>query len=764
MNLNKLFPRLTIRAKLAIAFALLAVVPLAAVVAVTTGVTTGHLHAGARAALRHEVERSRAQMERSLAQLESDVAYLAYAVLGPLLDGAPAADWRSAARLASSFLAAERTLFRVQLVDADGRVLLARRAPDGGAASAEQPEAEAVYYAWRAQSAERGRHLLLPVELRGGGVESDGARPIPAVAVLIPLRTREGELRGVVVGEARAAELFAHLDLASPTLPGVTGLVDATGLYLYHSARKRDWSSLLASNTEVSLRRDFPAAVVAQVLSGRAGTSRTSDARLVSFVPLSLPGSAIGPLTLYRAVPLAAVAAPARRYLESTALMSLPLMVLVLGLAVVAGHQFTQPIYQLRQAARRLARGGAPPALDVATNDELEDLAADFTAMATSLVSHRRRLEELLAERSRALQHKHAELADILAHSADAIVGLGLDRRVRVWNGGAERLFGYRADEATGRDIQELLGPRTAGAEREAAFLERELAERGEVVNYQTSRLARDGRLLPVSLTQTLIRGGDGRPVGYSLILRDTGAQARLEAQMRRSERLAAVSVMAAGLAHELNNPLAVISNRLECMERDARERCGDCFLERDLDVLREHTARLGALTADLLRFAGDGAGEPGPVDVAEVATRVVGLLERTFAARHIRLEFCATRGLAPVFASGGGLETVCMNLLLNAAEATPAGGCVTIEVRPSAQGDSVELRVADSGPGVAPELRERVFEAFFTTKGGRGGTGLGLAVCRSVIERCGGRIWVEGGAGEGARFVVSLPFTWLEG
>jgi signal transduction histidine kinase len=100
----------------------------------------------------------------------------------------------------------------------------------------------------------------------------------------------------------------------------------------------------------------------------------------------------------------------------------------------------------------------------------------------------------------------------------------------------------------------------------------------------------------------------------------------------------------------------------------------------------------------------------------------------------------------------------VCLNLLLNAADATPPGGTVVLETRTAAEGTRVEFEVRDTGPGVPPDLRERIFEPFFTTKGPRGGTGLGLAVCRSVVERHGGRIWLEGDEGEGSRFVVTLP------
>ena len=227
---------------------------------------------------------------------------------------------------------------------------------------------------------------------------------------------------------------------------------------------------------------------------------------------------------------------------------------------------------------------------------------------------------------------------------------------------------------------------------------------------------------------------------------------------MRQSERLAAVSVLAAGVAHELGNPLAVITNRVECMEEEIRARSEGAFLAEDLAVLREHADRLDGVIRDLLRFGQEEPGEPEPVALEEVAARTIHLLERTYLARDIRLETCFEPNLPSVSGSPDAISTVCMNLLLNAIDATPLGGKVVVETRACIGGEGVELEVRDTGSGVPVELRHRIFEPFFTTKGSGRGTGLGLAVCRTLVERHGGRIWVESDEDWGSRFVVCLP------
>ncbi|MFQ5889383.1 MAG: ATP-binding protein [Gemmatimonadota bacterium] len=758
MNLNKLFPRLSIRAKLAIAFASLSLVPLAVTGVLGTRVTLRNIRAQAKATLEHDLEMAEQQTERSLEEVERSVTYLALHVLGPLLAPSEEVDWEAAASTVSSFLTYTPALFRVKVVDANGRLLFVGRAGGYEPPGPEGYEAGGMYYALRARGLRQGERLMLPVELRGDGSAGEGVATIPAVAILLPVMDADGTLRGAVIGEAYASVLFARLELGSPHLKGVTGLVDSDGLFLYHSERKRDWASLLASRSEVDLGSDFPAEVTRTILSGSSGTVLASDQGIVSFLPLQLSELGMRPLILYRVVPLSALEAPARRFLHWVAVGALVVLVLVLGLAVLAAHQLTRPIYQLSQGARRLARGLSQPPLQIATNDELEDLAADFSAMARALAEQRQKLEELVAERTLALREAHAELSGILEHSADAIVGLDLEGRIRVWNRGAEDLFGYAASEAVGVNVDALLLPGGEDWKSEAAFIRREAAEQGAVVNFHTKRVARDGQPFPVSLTQTVIRDDEGCPLGFSLIIRDTRLQAKLEEQMRHSERLAAVSVMTAGVAHELGNPLAVIGNRIECMEREIRERGEGSFLEDDLAVLREHTDRLDGVIRDLLSFAHEDHEEPVRVALGEVVERVTSLLKRTYMAREVELETRLDDQLPLLMGNLKAIETVCMNLLLNALDATPPGGTVTVEARRSREGDTVELEVRDTGHGVPAELRNRIFEPFFTTKRSGHGTGLGLSVCRSIVERHRGRIWVESREGHGSRFVVSLP------
>ena len=764
MNFNKLFPRLSIRMKLGVAFVLLAISPLLLVSAFATRITVRHLRALATANLEHDLEIAERQTGRSLRMLDQDVRYLTRSVDARVIQESSPASWEALDRTLAEYLEFNPVLFQLKVADARGRLLFSARRGEPRSNAALEDEMSGVYYALRARSLRSDQSSFLPVELRGPGTVEGQVSTVPAIAMVLPVRDSTGELQGVVVGEAFASLLFADLDNGSSGKEGVTGLVGADGLFLYHSAYKRDWASLLASRSEVDLESVVPASAASVMLSGQQGTVEAAGDRILSFVPIRLNDAGGPPLIMYRELPLSVLDAPVRRFLRWEALGGLAVLATVLGLAALATHQITQPILQLRLGVRRLAAGLSDEPLHIQTNDELEDLAEDFSTMAATLARHRNELEELVRERTAKLREADAELEGILDHSADAIVGLGLDNRVRLWNRGAEHLFGYAPSEATGRDVCELIVPDSAKHRGESVFIEGELADRGAVVNLRTTRHAMNGELIPVSLTQTVIHNEQDRPFGQSLIIRDTRLQNQLEEQLRRSDRLATVSVMAAGLAHELNNPLAVIANRIECMEQDVAERCNDCFLDKDLAVLREHTARLLGVTRELLAFGQEESDELGAVSLNDVVNRVAVLLQNTYSVGSARLETRLASSLPNLHGSEQALETVCMNLLMNAIDATESDGLVTIETQAGAGGDTVQLDVRDTGPGVPPDLSERIFEPFFTTKRDGHGTGLGLALCRRIVERHGGRIWVESGSGGGSLFRVSLPIQATEG
>jgi len=235
------------------------------------------------------------------------------------------------------------------------------------------------------------------------------------------------------------------------------------------------------------------------------------------------------------------------------------------------------------------------------------------------------------------------------------------------------------------------------------------------------------------------------------------GEKRELARRAQMTEKLAAVGTMTAGLSHEIRNPLNAAALQLSVLERRLRrlpEGQQGPLLE-PLLLVRDEIRRLDHILEDFLQFARPREFRPNSVDVRELMRRVVDLLSGQAEARKVKLEKAPLEApVPPVAGEEERLRQVLINLCLNALEATPAGGKVTVAA--GHEGERVWLTVDDAGPGVPPEVRERIFEPFFTTKAQ--GSGLGLSIVHAIVTQHGGTLEVGSAPGGGARFILRLP------
>jgi PAS domain S-box-containing protein len=331
-------------------------------------------------------------------------------------------------------------------------------------------------------------------------------------------------------------------------------------------------------------------------------------------------------------------------------------------------------------------------------------------------------------------------LAHVTREAADAILGVGPDGRVTGFNRAAEGLLATAAADALGRPLGEV-----AGDAATAALLERVARERvvrGARATWRTAR----GEPVPVEVSAAVLAGG-----GVALVARDVSSQLELERRMMRSEKLAVVGSLAAGLAHEIGTPLNVISATAEWLMVDPPpgER------ERRLREIIAETDRISRLVRDLLAFSRERrAAGRAPLSVGDAVERARSLLAIPAEKKRVAIEADVPEGLPPVLAASDELHQVLVNLLMNAVEAVAPAGRVGVRAR--ADAGQVAIDVHDDGPGVPEALRERVFDPFFTTRAE--GTGLGLAVCARVVVAHGGDLRVGVGPWGGALFTVTLP------
>ena len=369
-----------------------------------------------------------------------------------------------------------------------------------------------------------------------------------------------------------------------------------------------------------------------------------------------------------------------------------------------------------------------------------------------------RALATVVGERST----ESATLASIVEGSPDAIVGSDLSGRITSWNRAAEQMYGYRADEAIGMNVAELAPPARAGEIQGY----RDRIARGETIeNYESVRLRKNGTLFHASLTLSPIRDRTGRPIGTAAIVRDITDRKRIEEHLRGAQKMEAIGQLAGGIAHDFNNSLMAIRGYSELMLRRLEE--GDP-LRRDAAAIQKAAEGATALTRQLLAFSRKQVLQPRLVDLNSVVADNQDML-RSLAGEHIALRTSLTPAISPVKADPAQLEQVLVNLVLNARDAMPDGGTLTIETADTKveqpvreglvpPGDYVVLSVADTGCGMDGEVKDRAFEPFFTTKEAGKGTGMGLSSVYGVVKQSGGTIWIDSEPGRGATFTIYLP------
>ena len=245
--------------------------------------------------------------------------------------------------------------------------------------------------------------------------------------------------------------------------------------------------------------------------------------------------------------------------------------------------------------------------------------------------------------------------------------------------------------------------------------------------------------------------------VGRLVIMDDITERVELEAQLSQADKLSSIGLLAAGVAHEVNTPLAVISSYTQML---AKQLQSDPQKSGLLEKITRQTFRASEIVNNLLNFSRTSGSEFTQVDVNKVITDTLALLEHQFKTAKIEVQRDLTPDITPVQGNPGRLQQVFLNLFLNAKDAMPEGGKLSII---TSNGDYVSVRVSDTGTGIAPEHLPRIYDPFFTTKttatnGQSRGTGLGLSVTYGIIQEHGGKIRVESNVGSGTTFALDFP------
>jgi PAS domain S-box-containing protein len=395
---------------------------------------------------------------------------------------------------------------------------------------------------------------------------------------------------------------------------------------------------------------------------------------------------------------------------------------------------------------------GAKESAEPLTSEDLSLLNAVAGQVATALENGR--LYHQLQMKADELDRLRDFSENIIASLNDGLLVVGLNDRILRWNPALEALYGVSRVEAVGQPIDRLF---------DAGFLESLQAARQEQSGSATATLYRvplrsrheEPRNLLLNIAVAPLKTRDGAVAGALVIFEDTTARVKLEEQLQISDKMASIGLLAAGVAHEVNTPLTGISSYAQMLldgidEADPR---GEI-----LRKIERQTFRAAKIVNGLLNFARPASADTGPVDLHVVVNDVLSLLEHQLKSSSIQLRKDLAATDAVVRGVEHKLQQVFLNLFLNARDAMPKGGWLSISTR--SDGGHVVVEVGDTGSGIPNEHLSRIYDPFFTTKPIGKGTGLGLSITYGIVQEHNGTITCDSTPGQGTRFVLSLPLA----
>src|SRR5215469_8690696 len=378
---------------------------------------------------------------------------------------------------------------------------------------------------------------------------------------------------------------------------------------------------------------------------------------------------------------------------------------------------------------------------------ELLESLASYIGIALQNASLYSRLESKIGEFERLKEFNE----NIVESINVGILAIDLDDRIESWNAQMEAMYAFSRGEAIGQTLRTVFPNEFCDA------LDKFRNESGVHNLYKFRLITRAGEQRTVNVAIAPLLSRDFVAVGRIILVDDITERVTLEAQLAQTDKLSSIGLLAAGVAHEINTPLAVISSYAQMLSKQLR---GDQRLGPVLEKITQQSFRAAEIANGLLNFSRTSTTEFKETNLNQVIRDTLSLLEHQFKTAQVVVELDLTPDLPAIHGNSGKLQQVFLNLLLNAKEAMPGGGRLRVTTLVNGH---VEAVVSDSGSGIAPEHLKRIYDPFFTTKtapkpGDKRGTGLGLSVSYGIIQEHAGKIHVESAIGAGTTFHLEFP------
>ncbi|GEM_PF-7034344 len=541
----------------------------------------------------------------------------------------------------------------------------------------------------------------------------------------------------VALGQLKASSLQIRRDVDDLAAAVEAPAREAVEAQLRHDlARYHEWHTVYRGVALDAQDREFERTIqrVGEAWEQHAAAGSLKDVRGLEQGFVKSLDRAIGRQLKEAQAQKAALGRDAERAVRLSVWAAVILGLLAIGLGAFIAGTVARPLGRLGADMRRVGRGELSHRTKVRSKDEIGDLAGAFNRMAEDL--------EQTTVSKRYVDQIITSMADILIVADEA-------GRVQSVNAAAVRILGYSEQELLGRPLSALF---VAGAVAPG------------VANAEAACQAKDGRSIPVLLSAAPMRG-EGRQ-GLVCVALDMTDRKRAEAaleqarqQLAQSEKLAALGQFAAGVAHEVKNPLAIIQGGVEFLGLKA----ADEDTRQTVRMIEESVTRADTIIRDLLKFARPSAQKREAVAPEELVRGTINLLTYGGALKQVQVKTRIDAALARLEVDKSQIQQVLLNVMMNSVDAMPGGGSLTVSAGATMLDGGragCAIAVADTGEGIAPEHLAKMFEPFFTTKRDKKGTGLGLSVSKTIVESHGGTMRIASEPGKGTVVTLVLPAT----
>lgn len=420
--------------------------------------------------------------------------------------------------------------------------------------------------------------------------------------------------------------------------------------------------------------------------------------------------------------------------------VSLVLLEIVIFGSYLLASAYTKPIQIVLSKVNEVADGHFHLGVPLKRNDELGQLSNGINAMIRNLGHYTNRLKQMYEENRAVKEH----LESVINQTADAIHIMDENSNIIQVNRAFEQLYGWSSQEIVGRPLSNVPIELVEEEEEQLQNLQRGQA----IPNYESYRLAKDGSKIEVSVSTAPIRDNEGEITGFISISRDITGRKRMEEMLRRSEKLTTVGQLAAGVAHEIRNPLTTLRGFIQLQQQTHK------LNPRHIDLMLSELDRINLIVGEFLILAKPQAVSFQQKDVRFIMGDVISLLDSQ--AHMYGIEFVIeAEGQSIVHCGENQLKQVFINILKNGMEAMPEGGTIHINIS-HAPDKQIQIKIKDQGVGIPEEIMHKLGEPFFTNK--ESGTGLGLMVSQRLIQAHRGTMEIESEKGKGTTVIILLP------